>query len=54
MGPESSDEDLPKGPTTPGDQSPSMGPSMVTIKQEGDEDVKPKLAMSTCGTRHLK
>ena len=31
LGPESSDEDLPKGPTTPGDQSPSMGTSTVTI-----------------------
>ena len=27
VGPESSDEDLPEGPTTPGDQSPSMGTS---------------------------
>ena len=54
VGPESSDEDLPKGPTTPGDQSLNMGTSMVTVKQERDEDVKPKLAMTTCTTKHLK
>ena len=54
VGPESSDEDLPEGPTTLGDQSPSMGTSMITVKQEGDEDVKPKLATSICSTRHLR
>ena len=54
VGPESSDEDLHEGPTTPGDQSPSMGASTVTVKQEGDEDVKPKLASSIGRTRHLR
>ena len=54
VGPESSDEDLPEGPTTPDDQSPSMGAGMVTVKQEGDEDVKPKLATSTCSARYLR
>ena len=54
VGSESSDEDLPEGPTTPSDQSPSMGTSMVTVKQEGDEDMKPKLATSICSTRHLR
>ena len=54
VGPESSDEDLPEGPTTPGDQSPSMGTSTVTVKQEGDEDVKLKLATSIHSTRHLR
>ena len=54
VGPESSDEDLPEGPTTLGDQSPSMGTSTVTVKQEGDEDMKPKLATSICSTRHLR
>ena len=52
VGPESLDKDLPEGPTTQGDQSPNMGASMVTVKQE--EDVKPKLATSTCSTRHLR
>ena len=42
------------GPTTLGDQSPSMGTSMVTIKQEGDEDVKPKLVTSIHSTSHLR
>ena len=54
MGPESSDEDLPEGPTTPGEQSPSMGTSTVTVKQERDENMIPKLATSTCNTRHLR
>ena len=54
MGPKSSDEDLPKGPTTPDDQSPSMGASSVTVKQEGDEDVKPKLTISMCSTKQLR
>ena len=54
VGPENSDEDLPEGPTTPGDQSPSMGMSTVTVKQEGDEDVKLKLATSTCSAKHLR
>ena len=54
MGPESSDEDLPEDPTTPGDQSPSMVTGTVTVKQEEDEDMKPKLATSICSTRHLR
>ena len=54
VGHESPDEDLPAGPTTPGDQSPSMGTSTVTIKQEGDEDMKPKLATSIHSTSHLR
>ena len=54
VGPESSDEKLSEGPTTPDDQSPSMGAGTVTVKQEGEEDVKPKLATSTCSTRHLR
>ena len=31
-----------------------MGTSMVTVKQEGDEDMKPKLATSIYSTRHLR
>ena len=54
VGHESSDEDLPKGPTTPGDHSPSMGTSTVTVKQEGDEDMKPKLATSIHSTSQLR
>ena len=52
--PKSSDEDLPEGPTTPGDHSPSMGTSTVTVKQEGDEDMKQKLATSIYSIRHLR
>ena len=54
VGHESQDENLPVDPTTPGDQSPSMGTSMVTVKQEGDEDVTPKLATSIHSTSHLR
>ena len=54
VGPEGSDEDLPEGQTAQGDQSPNTGTSAITIKQEGDEDVKLKLATSTCSTKYLR
>ena len=31
-----------------------MGAGTVTVKQEGDEDMKPELATSTCSARHLR
>ena len=54
VGPEGSDEDLPEGQTAQEDQSSEAGTSTVTIKQEGDEDVKPKLATSTCSAKYLR
>ena len=54
MGPEGSDEDLPEGQTAQSDQSPNTDTSTATIKQEGDEDVKPKLATSTCSAKYLR
>ena len=54
VGPEGSDEDLPEGQTAQGDQSPNTGTSAITIKQEGDEDMKPKLATSNCSTKYLR
>ena len=48
VGPEGSNEDLPE------DQSPNMDTSTVTIKQEEDEDMKPKLATFTCSTKYLR
>ena len=54
VGPEGSDEDLPEGQTAQGDKSPNMDTSIVTLKQEGDEDMKPKLATSTCSTKYLR
>ena len=54
VGHESSDEDLLKDPTMLGDHSPSMGTSMVIVKQEGDEDMKLKLATSIHSTSHLR
>ena len=54
VGHESSDGNLPKDPNTPSDHSPSMGTSTVTIKQEGDDDVKPKLATSIHSASHLR
>ena len=47
VGPEGSDEDLPKGQTAQEDQSSEAGTSAVTVKQEGDEDMKPRPATST-------
>ena len=52
--PEGSDEDLPEGQTAQEDQSSEAGTSTVTIKQEGDEDMKPKLATSTCSAKYLR
>ena len=52
--PEGSNEDLPEGQTAQGDQSPNMDTSAVTVKQEEDEDVKPKLATSTCSAKYLR
>ena len=46
VGPEGLDEDLPEGQTAQEDQSSEAGTSAVTVKQEGDDDVKPKLATS--------
>ena len=54
VGPEGSDEDLPEGQTAQEDQSSEAGTSSVTIKQEGDEDVKPKLATSTRSAKYLR
>ena len=54
VGPEGLDEDLPEGQTAQEDQSSEAGTSVVTVKQEGDEDVKPKLATSTCSTKYLR
>ena len=54
VGPEGSDEGLPEGQTAQGNQSPKMGTSAITVKQEGDEDAKPKLATSTCSAKYLR
>ena len=54
VGPEGSDEDLPEGQTVQSDQSPNMDTGTVTIKQEEDEDMKPKLATSTCSAKYLR
>ena len=54
VGPEGSDEDLPEGQTAQSDQSPNTDTSTATVKQEGDEDVKPKLATSTCSPKYLR
>ena len=54
MGPEGSDEDLPEGQTAQEDQSSEAGTSTITIKWEGDEDMKPRLATSTRSTKYLR
>ena len=54
VGPEGSDEDLPEGQTAQEDQSSEAGTSAVTIKQEGDKDMKPNLATSTCSAKYLR
>ena len=54
VGPEGLDEDLPEGQTVQEDQSSEVGTSAVIVKQEGDEDVKPKLATSTHGDKYLR
>ena len=54
VGPEGSDEDLPEGQTVQEDQSSEAGTSTVTVKQEGDEDMQPKLATSTCSAKYLR
>ena len=54
VGPEGSDEDLPEGQTAQEDQSSEAGTSAVTVKQEGDEDMKPKLTTSTRSTKYLR
>ena len=54
VGPESLEEEIFEGWTAPEDQSPKAGTSAVTVKQEGDEDVKPKLATSTHSTKYLQ
>ena len=54
VGPEGSNEDLPEGQTAQGDRSPNMDKSAITVKQEEDEDVKPKLATSTCSAKYLR
>ena len=54
VGPEGSDEDLPESQTAQEDQSSEVGTSTVTVKWEGDEDVKPRLATSTCSTKYLR
>ena len=54
VGPEGSGEDLPEGQTAQSDQSPNTDTSTATIKQEGDEDGKPKLATSTCSAKYLR
>ena len=40
VGPEGLDEDLPEGQTAQEDQSPNVGTSTITVKQEGDENVR--------------
>ena len=52
--PEGLDEDLPEGQTAQEDQSSEAGTSAITVKQEGDEDVKPKLATSTRSAKYLR
>ena len=54
VGPEGSDEDLPEGQTAQEDQSSEVGTSAVTVKWEGDEDVKPRLATSTRSAKYLR
>ena len=54
VGPESSDEELSEGQTAQEDQSPMAGMSAITIKQEGDKDMKPKLATSTSSAKYLR
>ena len=54
VGPEGLDEDLPEGQTAQEDQSSEAGTSTITVKQEGDEDMKPKLATSTCSAKYLR
>ena len=54
VGSEGSDEDLPEGQTAQSDQSPNTDTSTATVKQEGDEDMKPKLATSTCSAKNLR
>ena len=54
VGPEGSDEDLPEGQTVQEDQSSEAGTSAITIKWEGDEDMKPRLATSTPSTKYLR
>ena len=52
--PEGSDEDLPEGQTVQEDQSSEAGTSVVAVKQEEDEDMKPNLATSTHSTKYLR
>ena len=54
VGPEGSDKDLPEGQTAQEDQSSEVGTSTITIKWEGDEDVKPRLATSTHSAKYLR
>ena len=54
VGPEGLDEDLPEGQTVQEDRSSEAGTSTITVKQEGDEDVKLKLAASTRSTKYLR
>ena len=54
VGPEGLDEDLPEGQTVQEDQSSEVGTSTITVKQEGNEDMKPKLATSTCSAKYLR
>ena len=54
VGPEGSDEDLPEGQTAQEDQSSEAGTSAVTVKQEGNEDMKPKLTTSTRSAKYLR
>ena len=54
VAPEGLDEDLPEGQTAQEDQSSEAGTSAITVKQEGDEDVKPKLALSTHSAKYLR
>ena len=54
VGPEGLDEDLPEGQTVQEDQSSEAGTSTVTVKQKGDEHVKPKLATSTHSAKYLR
>ena len=54
MGPKGLDEDLSEGQTAQEDQSSEAGTSAVTVKWEGDEDVKLRPATSTCSAKYLR
>ena len=54
VSPEHWDEELSEGQTVPENQRLEAGTSAITIKQGGDEDVKPKLATTTHSAKYLR